>query len=236
MQEKNVGKGKTLAVFIVTIVAGFVLFILPNLFFGITKINGGLTGINLLFTAVFQVVTVTLLVYFSLRVLNKDFSDIGWSSQHWQRDSLLGLGVGLLWTILQFAWIIPSTGGAARNDVAGMVETFDGSVIGLISYVALGVIGGGIAEEIYNRGYFISVLKELFDNPQVGIWVAAVLSVLFFALGHLPSNGLEWFDILVPTIAYTILFVLTKRLTAPIVAHGIYNLSAILLTYAIYYL
>jgi hypothetical protein len=40
---------------------------------------------------------------------------------------------------------------------------------------------------------------------------------------------------LVPTIIYTVLFLFTKRLTAPIVAHGIYNMSAILLTYYLYF-
>lgn len=103
------------------------------------------------------------------------------------------------------------------------------------SFVALGVIGGGITEEIYNRGYFINVLKDTFKNPKTGTWIAAILSIAFFAAGHLPNDALGWFDILVPTIAYTLLFLYTKRLTASIIAHGIYNMTAILLTYHIYY-
>jgi membrane protease YdiL (CAAX protease family) len=110
----------------------------------------------------------------------------------------------------------------------------DGTLSGLLFYIGLGVIGGGITEEIFNRGYFITVLKELFSNPRPGLWVASILSILLFAVGHLPTNAVEWFDILVPTIAYTVLFVFTKRLTASIVAHGIYNMSAILLTYYLY--
>jgi len=137
--------------------------------------------------------------------------------------------------MLQFAFIIPNTGGANRPDINGMVEMYDGSLVGTISFVALGVIGGGITEEIFNRGYFINVLKETFKSPKNGLWFSAILSILLFALGHMPVNTLDWFDILVPTILYTVLFIWTKRLSASIVAHGVYNASAIILTYSIYF-
>ncbi|SMO79368.1 CPBP family intramembrane glutamic endopeptidase [Fodinibius sediminis] len=234
--KRSVSKRKTLAIFIGTIITGFILFVLPNLFFGITKINGGLTGINLLIIALFQLTAVCSLIYFSLRLLHKDFQYIGWSAKNWQTDSLLGLLTGLAWTALQFGLIIPNTGGAQRTDIAQMVSMFDGTLLGTLSFIALGVIGGGIAEEIFNRGYFINVLKDLFNNPKTGLWTAALLSIAFFAIGHLPADALGWFDILVPTIAYTALFLYTKRLTASIIAHGIYNMTAILLTYYLYYL
>ena len=72
------------------VLLGFILFALPNLFFGITKVNGGLTGINLLIIALFQFISVTLLVYYSLRFLNKDFPDIGWKFEHWKKDYGVG--------------------------------------------------------------------------------------------------------------------------------------------------
>ena len=235
MSDQIPSKAKTFSIFIVTIVIGYILFILPNLFFGITKINGGLSGVNLLITALFQFVTICSLIYFSLKLLKKDFQYIGLTKNHWQRDGLLGIITGLTWAALQFGWLIPSTGGVARADIAQMIEMMDGSLSNLLFYIGLGVLGGGITEEIFNRGYFITVLKELFSNPRLGIWVASILSILLFAAGHLPTNAVEWFDILVPTIAYTILFLFTKRLTASIVAHGIYNMSAILLTYYLFY-
>ncbi|MAT98069.1 MAG: CPBP family intramembrane metalloprotease [Anaerolineaceae bacterium] len=235
MNDHMPSKTKTIAIFTATVIIGYILFILPNLFFGITKINGGLTGVNLLITGLFQFVTVCLLVYFSLKLLKKDFQYIGLSKNNWQRDGILGLIAGLVWAALQFGWLIPSTGGAARADIAHIIEMMDGTLSGLLFYIGLGVIGGGITEEIFNRGYFITVLKDVFSNPRLGLWVASILSILLFAVGHLPTNAVEWFDILVPTIAYTVLFVFTKRLTAPIVAHGIYNMSAILLTYYLYF-
>jgi membrane protease YdiL (CAAX protease family) len=169
VDDRTVSKKKTLLIFIATIISGFILLALPNLFFGITKINGGLTGINLLFIAFFQLSTVCLLLYFSLRLLEKDFQYIGWSAKNWQTDSLLGLLTGLTWTALQFGLIIPNTGGVERSDIGQMVSMFDGSLIGTFSFIALGVIGGGITEEIFNRGYFINVLKDTFSNPKTGL-------------------------------------------------------------------
>ncbi|WP_375587742.1 lysostaphin resistance A-like protein [Flagellimonas aurea] len=234
-EMNKVGKTKTLVVFIGTIFLGYVLFIIPDVFFGVTKINGGKIGINLLFIGLFQFITVTALLYFSLKILKKKFRDIGLRFENLGKDILLGTFFGGVWTMLQFAFIIPNTGGANRPDINGMLDMYDGSLVGTISFVALGVIGGGITEEIFNRGYFINVLKEIFKNPKTGLWFSAILSILLFALGHMPVNTLDWFDILVPTILYTILFIWTKRLTASMVAHGVYNASAIILTYSIYF-
>lgn len=211
------------------------MFALPNLFFGITKFNGGLSGINLFWYALFQFISICLLVYFSLKSLGKTFTDIGWSWIHWQKDSLTGMAVGLSWATLQFGLIIPNTGGAERTDIVQMLNMMDGTLVGLASYLFLGIVGGGITEEIFNRGYFINVLKDTFKNPKVGLWISAVISILFFTLGHLPSNTVMWVDILVPTIAYTLLFLFTGRLVASIFAHSIYNAAAIILTYCMYY-
>lgn len=225
----------TIIIFILTILLGFFLFALPNLFFGITKFNGGLTGINLLLIALFQVMTVSGLLYLSLRLLGKNFQFIGLSGANWKTDCLLGLLVGIAWAVLQFGLIIPATGGKDRTDILQVLTMMDGTLLGNLSFLALGVIGGGVTEELFNRGYFIHVLKEVFNNATIGLWVGALLSILFFAVGHLPTDAVSWLDILVPTLAYTVLFIHTKRLTAPMVAHATYNTMAILLTYQLYY-
>ncbi len=148
---------------------------------------------------------------------------------------MLGIIIGLSWTAIQVLFIIPNTSGAERADIKQMLDMMDGTLLSTVSYIALGVIGGGITEEIYNRGYFINVLKSTFKNQKAGLWLSALLSVLFFALGHMPSNAIEWIDILVPTVLYTLLFIYTERLTASIFAHAIYNSTAILIVYYLYF-
>lgn len=233
--RRTIGKTRILIVFILTILLGYALFIIPDVFFGVTKVNGGKIGINLLWIALFQFFSITALLYASLKLLKKDFSYIGLKFLNLKKEILLGGFFGALWTTLQFAFIIPLTGGANRPDIQGILNMYDGSLAGTLSFIALGVIGGGITEELFNRGYFITILKDVFKNPKTGSWFSAILSIVMFSLGHLPSDTLEWFDILVPTVIYTLLFITTGRLTAPIVAHGIYNMTAILLTYYIYF-
>ena len=234
MTKKSKGKAKTIVVFIATIIIGYALFIIPDVFFGVTKINGGKSGVNLLFIALFQFFSITALLYASLKVLNKNFSHIGLTFENTKTDVFLGLIFGAFWTVAQFALIIPNTGGGSRADINAMLTMYDGSLSGTLSFIALGVIGGGITEELFNRGYFINVLKDVFKNSKKGIWFSATLSILVFALGHMPTSSLDWFDILIPTTMYTVLFVKTKRLTASIVAHGVYNMAAIILTYYFY--
>lgn len=233
--QRTVSKSKTILVFILTILLGYILFIIPDVFFGVTKINGGKIGINLFYIALFQFLTVTLLLHISLKILKKDWAYIGLKFLNLRQDVVLGILFGALWAILQFALIIPNTGGADRADIIGMLNMYDGSLVGTLSFIALGVIGGGITEELFNRGYFINVLRDVFKNPKTGLWFSAILSIVLFSLGHMPSSALDWFDILVPTVMYTLLFITTKRLTASIVAHGVYNMTAIILTYQLYF-
>ncbi len=232
---KAVSKKKTIIVFILTILFGYVLFIIPDIFFGVTKINGGKIGMNLLWMALFQFLSITALLYASLKILKKDFSYIGFKFENIKKDILLGLAFGALWTILQFLLIIPNTGGVNRPDIDGMLGMYDGSLIGTLSFIALGVVGGGITEELFNRGYFINVFKDVFKNQKMGLWFSAILSIVIFSLGHMPVTLIDWFDILIPTIAYTLLFLTTKRLTASITAHGMYNMTAIILTNCFYF-
>ena len=233
--HKTISRSKTIVVFILTILLGYALFIIPDVFFGITKINGGKIGINLLFIALFQFFSITALLHVSLKILGRDFSSIGLRFEHVKHNFFLGFAFGMLWTTLQFLLIIPNTGGVNRSDIHGVLGMYDGTLIGTLSFIALGVVGGGITEELFNRGYFITVLRDVFKKPQIGLWFSVVLSILVFSLGHMPVTSLDWFDILIPTTLYTALFVVTKQLTASIVAHGTYNMSAIILTYYIYY-
>jgi membrane protease YdiL (CAAX protease family) len=223
---------KKITTYIITILIGYLLFIIPNLFFGITKWNGGLLGINLLYTALFQFITITLLVKFSLKKVGHDLKFIGMKFR--SKDLWIGSLVGLAWTALQFLLIIPATGGSDRADVAGMIEMQEGGMISLLTYISLGVIGGGITEEIFNRGYFINALKDTFHNPKKGLYFAAILSMIIFIVGHIPTNLVELIDITIPTLIYTLLFIKTGRLTAPIIAHGLYNMLAIIFVYHLY--
>ncbi|MBO6525229.1 MAG: CPBP family intramembrane metalloprotease [Balneolaceae bacterium] len=234
MSHKKASKARKTLLFVGTILLGFILFILPNLFFGITKINGGLSGINLFYIALFQVVSVSALISFSLKKRGWNWHHIGWRKPS-INHIVLGIIAGSTWLVIQFYWLIPNTGGASRPDVIQMVSLMDNSIITMLSYLSLGIIGGGITEEIFNRGYFIRGMEDLFSNKKIGVVSAAIMSILFFVLGHLPYDLISTVDILVPTVIYTALFLATGSLVPSIVAHGLYNGIAIILVYLNYF-
>ncbi len=234
MTNETVSKSKTIFIFVSTIILGFVLFALPNIFLGVFKINGGLSGINLALMGFFQFFSVCTLIHFALKQLHMDFKDIGLKSAHWKTDTLIGLGVTILRAIIDFGFITPNTGGASRPDIQEVITSLDGTTLGLISLIILGVVGGGITEEIYNRGFFITVMKGLFKNEKIGLWISVIVSILFFSAGHLPSSDILWYDILVASSIYTALFLLTGRLTASIISHASWNMLAILIIHYTY--
>ncbi|MEQ8475350.1 hypothetical protein [Fulvivirga sp.] len=94
--QKTISKTKTILIFIFTIIIGYALFIIPDIFFGVTKINGGKIGINLFYIAIFQFFTIIALLSASLKILKKDFSYIGLRFVNIKKDILLGLIFGLL--------------------------------------------------------------------------------------------------------------------------------------------
>ncbi|GFZ99949.1 hypothetical protein GCM10010923_05500 [Blastomonas marina] len=217
------GRGRTLAIYFATIVLGYALFIAPNLYFGIFKPNSGLTGENMAWIGLFQLVTVTALVWGALRLLGTGFREIGWDWSHWKRDALLGAALGGAWALVEMLLVYPSQGGAEHPHIAEIIAQIGGRPEAMLGYLVLGVLGGGVTEEIFNRGFTINVLRTAFADRRVGLYVAASFSIVAFMVGHLPRDGFDWIVIFIPTLIYTVLFVRTGRLTAPILAHGVHN-------------
>lgn len=57
--------------------------------------------------------------------------------------------------------------------------------------------------------------------------MAAVVSVVLFGLLHLPASALDALSIAVAGLVYTGLFLATRRLTTPMVAHALWNATAL---------
>ena len=84
-------------------------------------------------------------------------------------------------------------------------------------------LGDGLVEEFFNRGFLMNVLRSAFKSERIGFWCAATFSVLIFVLGHLPTSNIDWILIVVPTLIYTALFIVTHGLCAPIAAHAFHD-------------
>lgn len=226
-------RGRKAWVFGLVLVVGFVMFAAPAIFFQ-TGNAGGYRGANLAILGLVQLVLVAAVVGAGLRMLGMRAGDIGLTSEGWRRDALLGLATAGLWALLQFGWIFPATGGAARPDIASILAMVEGSWANVVWYLPLGILGGGVAEEVYGRGFVITVLEDVLGGGAVATFAAAAFAALFFAAGHLPQGWVAWIDILVPSVAYVGLFLYTRRLTAPMLAHAAWNSMAVVGIHLVY--
>ncbi|MDN5710078.1 MAG: hypothetical protein L0G95_11615 [Planococcus sp. (in: firmicutes)] len=170
---------KRLAIWLSVIIGGFLLFAATQIPFQLGWF-GGYSGVSLALIGLLQAVLIIPLLYAGLRLLDMDFRSIGWTAAHWQKDSLLGAAVAAGWTLLQFLWIIPQTGGAERQDVAEIIAMLGGERSNVWWYLPLGIIGGGLVEELYNRGFFIGALAGIFKHSKIALYAAALLSIVFF--------------------------------------------------------
>lgn len=227
-------RARHVATFILTIILGYAIYIVPNVIISMSRIGGGLEGPMFAVLGAIQFVGITALVWISVRSAGYDLPDIGLTSRNWKRDAIIGLVIGLARLALNFLWIIPATGGIDRPDIEQAVAMAGETYGDLFSALTLGVIGGGFTEELFNRGYFIAMFAVLFPRRHVGIWIAAFLSTLIFVAGHLPGSPELLAEILLPTILYTALFLATGRLTASIVTHAVWNGGALILLRILY--
>lgn len=174
----TVSNGRRILTFLIVLVVGFLMFAGPAIVLQMGYL-GGYDGVNLALLGIVQLVLVTGVVSLGLRTLGIRAHDIGWRSDDWARDAAFGGAVAVLWAAVQFGWLIPGTGGESRPDVASILAMVDGRWANVVWYLPLGILGGGVAEELYGRGFVITVLSDILGRSTVAVTIAAAFSALF---------------------------------------------------------
>lgn len=162
-----------------------------------------------------------------LRLARCPLSDAGLTLESARTDVLIGTAVAVVWASLQFLVFIPLTGGAERADVvvnAGQIGT---SLSGLAAFVLL-AWGGGFAEEIFFRSHLMTTLRGILGESRVATGLVVLVPTVLFAMVHGYQGG--WVGMLDTGIfggaTLSLLFLWRGRLTACVVAHGLWNTIA----------
>ena len=79
------------------------------------------------------------------------------------------------------------------------------------------MITAAVTEEVLYRAFAVGVGPFLLGS----IWVACVLSGVAFVLAHYRWGIAHMTSVLVPTVAFTLLFVLTRNVWLCIIAHAL---------------
>ena len=165
-------------------------------------------------------------VALSLRLVHLRLQDVGLTSVQWRNDFLIGMGIAFIFALLQFFIIIPNTGGATRSDIVVNAAQLGKSASGLVGFIILAWTGA-FAEELFFRGQLITTLRNLLGNTPFALFLTIVITVLLFAAAH----GYQGWAGILDTGFYggllmTLLYLWRGRLTAPIVAHAMWNTLA----------
>ncbi|RPF20734.1 CPBP family intramembrane glutamic endopeptidase [Myceligenerans xiligouense] len=219
---RTAGPARTAGLFFV---GALICLVVPPLAAGVFAPDGLPTV--LLAVAGVELVSAGALIAWWLRRHGLTRRSLGLTSERWKRDTLLAVATVPPRLVLEFGVLLPATGGAANPEVQEILRMASGGPAALAAALVLGIVGGGIAEELYFRGFLLGSIPQRSARPRVALWVAAVVSVVLFGLLHLPANALNALSITVAGLVYTGLFLATRRLTAPIVAHSLWNTVAI---------
>ncbi|MCB0037993.1 MAG: CPBP family intramembrane metalloprotease [Anaerolineales bacterium] len=197
-------------------------------------LNLPLVGITFALVGVLQLLLAPVAIGVGLSIVRLQFREIGLTTAEWQREALLGLAVAAVFAALQFLIIIPNTGGATRSDIVANSAQIGDSIGGVVGFLVL-AWAGAFSEELFFRGYFVTTLRHLFGNTRLALTAITILTTALFALGH----GYQGWAGVIDTGIYgglilTLLFLWRGRLTAPIVAHAMWNTYPTLARYFLY--
>ena len=184
--------------------------------------------------AVVRLVAAAIFIALSLLFVGLRLSDLGLTREGWRGDVVIGLVLGTLQPVLQFALLIPLTGGAERSDVIASRALIGDTILGLLAAIVLGWLVGGVAEELFYRGFLITGLRHFLGNRAWSVGVAVLVSTLYFAAAHTYQGWIGWLDTGVAGLIWAGLYLWRGRLTAGIVAHGLNDMLLLIGLYLWY--
>lgn len=194
-----------------------------------------LEGTTFALVGLLQIALVTGGIALALRICGLRLRDIGPTAAHWRADALIGAAVAIAWAALQFLVIIPATGGAERSDVAANAAQLGQSAWSIPAFVVLAWTGG-FAEELFFRGHLLTLAPRLLGGGLAGTVLAAAGVIALFAALHAYQGIAGVLDTaFYGGLTLTLLFLgRGGRLTAPVVAHALWNSLAAAGIYAWY--
>ena len=170
-----------------------------------------------------------------LRIAKLQASDIGLKSNDVCQDIIIGTVIAIIIVLLEFIVVVPLTGGAERSDIIAARAIIGNTTLDLIGAIILGITVGGIVEELFFRGFMLSILPKSFSDKRIGSAIAIIFSVLIFAVLHAYQGLVGMIDqFFFALVLVGLFFWRDKRVTAPMVTHGLNNLISIIAIYLLY--
>lgn len=235
----DVGRARWVASLLLGTLLCLAIFVASDL--GLRLLLGRLEGIDYALVGIVQAALVPLAVIAALKPVGLGLGDVGLrfgdeaGGGRFGRDLAVGLAVGAGFALLQFAVLLPATGGAERSDVVVNARQIGDSALGVLGFTVLAVTGG-FAEELFFRGHFLTTLRNAMGRSKVALAGAFLVTVVVFALLHGYQGVAGVIDTgLYGGVVLTALYLWRGgRLTASVAAHATWNALATLGIWLLY--
>jgi uncharacterized protein len=191
------------------------------------------------------------LIAFSLIFLisclhDKNLADFGLNLNQWKYAIKRVYQFALIWTVIQLSVGFSMISGGS----IGNFFNFELTVKNYTGYFLFQILLSGSSEELLYRAFLIGTLiivgKQIGLSHKLNITLAVTASMLAFVIGHVSYtifpftissyNVLQLLTVLIFGSFYTYLFIKTKSVLGPIIAHNVLNgiivLSSLILTFA----
>ena len=170
-----------------------------------------------------------------LKIAKLKASDIGLIPNDFYQDIIIGTVIAIIIVLFEFIVVVPLTGGAERSDIIVARAMIGNTILNLIGAIILGITVGGIVEELFFRGFMLSILPKSFSDKRIGNTIAVIFSVLIFAIMHAYQGLVGMIDqIFFALVLVGLFFWRDKRVTAPMVTHGLNNFFSIIAIFLLY--
>lgn len=168
---------------------------------------------------IFKIAVAFLIIYLLKKQHVNFFEKIKLTYANWLE--IISLSVGVVAIMWAMEWVImlinPNFNTANEATLDGLIAN-----TGAVTIFMTVAIIAPIMEEVMVRGLFIGVF---FKEKQ---WLGLLISSLFFAFLHTPTDITSFIIYFVPGVLLGLLYMKTKWLGTPIIAHMLNNLLSLL--------
>jgi membrane protease YdiL (CAAX protease family) len=182
-----------------------------------------LTGMSLAVFGVLRLGVALVGLMAALAIVRRTIGDLGSWQVGWRNHLLIGGLIGVLLPLLQFALVIPATGGALREDVIASRSLIGDGWMGLVGVLILSWTLAAVGEELFFRGHIIYTMRGWLGSHPAALGVAIAVSVLLFAATHAYQGWVGMVDVGLTGLLYAVLYYRSGSLLPSMIAHGINN-------------
>ena len=141
----------------------------------------------------------------------------------WRRTVLLGVGIGVVYNVLDIAIIVPLLHRLTGESLdLSQFDSLRNNFTVLLFMLAVVWIKAGFGEEMAYRGYILNRLADFFGRGKAGWTLGLMISAFFFGFAHGYQGITGMADTLLFGVLAGVLYLTSGRnLWLPVIAHGV---------------